>query len=348
MRLFLVVFLFLLASCAQEPKKTKRVESASANLCRYSQFLRIYKTPHGHRIEILNPDKKQALFEFEVENGATHLAVMSATHIGMLSALHEEKRVVAISDIRYVFSPVIRERFRQNRVFELQNESALSIDVLCRSKANYVIYSAFSGSFSQENQLKKLGITCIPDYDWREQSALGRAEWILLFGVLCDRLPEAMRLFKTIERAYQKPAQITYNVLKPEVISGNVTGDFWYAPAGESFMAEIFKKAGLSYVYASTKGTGSLAYSMEKIVQDGQNVKIWLNPGFSSKNDILMVNPKAKYLPFFQRGKVFCYTHDANKFWELSTLRPDWLVEDLTQIASGKTTKNLHFYKELR
>ena len=83
-------------------------------------------------------------------------------------------------------------------------------------------------------------------------------------------------------------------------------------------------------------------------MKDGSNVKIWLNPGFSSKNEIVQVNPKAKYMPFFKEARIFCYTHDGNKFWEMSTLRPDWLLEDLAQIAAGKTTKNLHFYKEVK
>jgi hypothetical protein len=87
---------------------------------------------------------------------------------------------------------------------------------------------------------------------------------------------------------------------------------------------------------------------MEKIMKDGAQVQIWLNPGFPSKKKIVEVNPKAKFMPFYQDSRIFCYTHDSNKFWELSTLRPDWLMEDFAQIAAGKTTKNLHFYKELK
>jgi NADPH-dependent 7-cyano-7-deazaguanine reductase QueF-like protein len=86
---------------------------------------------------------------------------------------------------------------------------------------------------------------------------------------------------------------------------------------------------------------------MEKILKDGSGVQLWLNPGFPTKQAILNANPKAKYLTFFKTGKIFCYTHNANKFWELSTLRPDWLVEDLSQIAHGKITNKLHFYQEV-
>jgi iron complex transport system substrate-binding protein len=345
MRFFLVVLLVSLASCSNQVKQSQQTKSTEVDICRYSKYLGVFKTKNGYLIRIQHPDNKKR-FQFHVTDAAKHLAVLSSTHIGMLSALNEEKRIAAITDIRYVYSPLVKKRFKQKYIVALQNEQTMSVDQLLRSKSEYVIYSAFSGSFSQEQRLEKLGIHCIPNFDWREQTALGRAEWLMLFAVLSAKVPEAEGLFKSIERAYQLAKK--ENVNSKEMISGNVTGDFWYAPAGQSFMAEIFKNSGLNYIYDGTKGTGSLAYSMEKVMKDGSNVKIWLNPGFSSKNEILQVNPKAKYMPFFKDARIFCYTHDSNKFWEMSTLRPDWLMEDLAQIAVGKTTKNLHFYKEVK
>ena len=346
MRFLLVVLLVSIVSCSNESKKHTPTESTQTNLCRHSKYLCIYKVGEGYQIRIQHPEKEDKHFQLTVSVPSKHLAVLSATHIGMLSALNQEDKIAAITDIRYVYSPNVKRRFKQKHIVELQNEQTMSVDKLLNSKSEYVIYSAFSGSFSQEKRLEKLGIQCIPDYDWREQSALGRAEWILLFGALTGKLPESIELFKSIEKAYEK--SINSTVHQDQMVSGNVTGDFWYAPAGQSFMAELFRNAGLNYIYDQTKGTGSLAYSMEKIMKDGSGVKIWLNPGFSSKKEILKVNPKAKYMPFYQDSRIFCYTHNANKFWELSTLRPDWLIEDLAKIARGNTPQNLHFYKEVK
>ena len=53
--------------------------------------------------------------------------------------------------------------------------------------------------------------------------------------------------------------------MKPTVISGNLLNDIWYAPAGESFMAEMIKDAGADYTHRNEKGTGSLALSIEEI-----------------------------------------------------------------------------------
>ncbi len=346
MRFFLGVLLMILVSCSNQARQSQQTDIHGENICRYSKYLDVYKTNKGYQIVIQHPEKKQLQYRFDLTEPADHLAVLSATHIGMLSSLKEERRIAAITDIRYVYSPMVKRRFKQKHIVELQNEASMSVDQLLRSKSKYVIYSAFSGSFSQEKRLKKLGISCIPNFDWREQTALGRAEWILLFGALTGKVPESIQLFKSIERACFKAKKVKMN--PSEMISGNVTGDFWYAPAGQSFVAEIYRKSGLNYIYDRTEGTGSLAYSMEKIMKDGAQVKIWLNPGFPSKKEMVKVNPKAKFMPFFHHSSIFCYTHDSNKFWELSTLRPDWLMEDLAQIASGRTTKNLHFYKEVK
>jgi iron complex transport system substrate-binding protein len=346
MRIFLGILLVILASCSNQAKQSQQKDEQGENICRYSKYLSVYKTNKGYQIVIQHPEKKQLQYRFIITKPADHLAVLSSTHIGMLSSLNEERRIAAITDIRYVYSPKVKNRFKQKHIVELQNESSMSVDKLLRSKSEYVIYSAFSGGFSQEKRLKKLGLSCIPNFDWREQTALGRAEWILLFGALTGKVTESTQLFKSIERAYLQAKKVKMN--PTEMISGNVTGDYWYAPAGQSFVAEIYRNSGFNYIYSRTEGTGSLAYSMEKIMKDGARVKIWLNPGFPSKNEMVKVNPKAKFMPFFQHSRIFCYTHNSNKFWELSTLRPDWLLEDLAQIASGKKTKNLHFYKEVK
>lgn len=346
MKFLLVVLLVMFASCSNQAKRRLQMESTEQNLCSYSKYLRIFKTKNGYVIRIQHPDRKDQHFEYLISEPVKHMAVLSATHIGMLSALHEENRIAAISDIRYVYSPIVKKRIKQKHILELQTERSISVDNLLRSKSQYVIYSAFSGTFSQENRLEKLGVRCIPNFDWREQTALGKAEWVLLFGVLSGKVSASTSLFHSIERSYLKSKETNQPLI--EMISGNVTGDYWYAPAGQSFMAEIFRKSGLSYRYAKTKGTGSLAYSMEKIMKDGTQVKIWLNPGFPSKKEIVQVNPKAKFLPFFKHARIYCYTHNSNKYWELSTLRPDWLVADLSQIAANKSTNNLHFYQEVK
>ena len=106
--------------------------------------------------------------------------------------------------------------------------------------------------------------------------------------------------------------------------------------------------AGMNYIYRKTKGTGSVTIPMENILMDTKEVKYWINPGFSTKAEIVKSNPKVKNLNCYNNGKIYCYSHDVNKFWELSAVQPHLVLADLYSIISVNSPKNLQFYKQLR
>ena len=193
-----------------------------------------------------------------------------------------------------------------------------------------------------------MGITCIPNFDWREEDPLGKAEWLLLFGYLTGKEEQAKKLFSELVISYKATMKKVKKQTKDQLISGNFIRDYWYAPAGESYNAKLFEDAGMNYIYSKTKGTGSYTVSMEKILMDTKDVKIWINPGFSSRAEIIKSNAKAKRLNCFQNGKIYCYSNDLNKFWELSAVQPHLLLADLYSISSIPSPKKLHFYKELK
>jgi iron complex transport system substrate-binding protein len=195
--------------------------------------------------------------------------------------------------------------------------------------------------------LNKVGIHSIPNYDWRETTALGKAEWILLFGYLTGNASKAKAVFNEICSNYNTCKKRNQEHVKgPLMISGNVRGDFWYAPAGQSYHSQLFKDAGMDYVFFQKKGTGSLHLSIERALASGNKASLWLNPGFPTKEAILTSNTKAVHMNPMKNGKIYCYSHDSNKYWELSACRPDLVLSDYIKIQSGKTA-DLFFYKQV-
>lgn len=355
MRIWIFCLLFIVSACSTEATKTKR---SKGNLCRYAKHLQIFQREEGTEILIQHPDFKDKKYRFFVSNSTNesqtnaiavqegeNLAVLSSTHIGMLAVLDLEGKITAVSDQKYVYNPKVKKALHQGKVVSLGDESQVSIEKLLKSKAKIIVYSAFSGSFSKEDQLKQLKITCIPDFDWRENTPLGRAEWLLLFAALEGKLEKGMQQFQAIKKNYLSAVRLVKNPKK--VLVGNVTGDYWYAPAGESYMAFLMKDAGLDYLFAASKGTGSLSLSMEEIVQKSEKADLWLNPGFPSRQQLVNANPKARFLSVFKQGKIYCYTHDSNKFWEMSAVQPDLVLKDFTAIANGQVDQ-LNFYKQVK
>jgi iron complex transport system substrate-binding protein len=62
--------------------------------------------------------------------------------------------------------------------------------------------------------LEKNGIKIIIQADWMEQTPLGKAEWIKLYGALFGKEKEANDIFNSIEKNYKKALSIIKNEKK--------------------------------------------------------------------------------------------------------------------------------------
>ena len=331
------------------------------NLCKYSKWLRISETKDLVRIDIINPDdpskivklqlpnfksKKNKSHTYDLENPIQRIAVLSSTHIGMLGELNLIDRIVAIADLKYVHNKKLKNKIPK----ELGEEQLISAEKIISSGAEMVIYSDFSNEFPKQELLHKIGIETIPNYDWREVHPLGRAEWILLFGYLTGHADGAKKKFEEICANYENIKNRIRGKKSILALSGNMTGDYWYAPAGDSYHAQLFDDSGLSYVFSKEKGTGSLSLSFEKILGITENVDLWLNPGFQSKTQILRTHPKSRLLKPLKLSSVFCYSHNTNKYWELSACRPDLILSDYAELKKGiqMESNKLFFYKRVQ
>lgn len=365
-RFSFVLFFLLnaLSACDFGSNKELKTVDSSKNLCKYSRLLKIFEFENEVVIQITNPDNPKQVFSFKtngkgsnlklnstkiIELPSKNLAVLSATHIGMLSELNAINFISAISDVKFVYNQQVRQRVNSGTIISLGDEGQISIEKLIASKTKTIVYSAFSGELSQQKQFEKLGITSIPNYDWRETTPLGKADWLLLFGYLTGKQEQAKERIARLNTLYsQRSLEGKKNTNEEIFLLGNQMGDYWYAPAGESYQAILLKDAGINYLYADTKGTGSLALPMEQVIKDAEKAAIWLNPGFASKVEILKSNPKAAFLNVFQKGKIYCYSANMNKFWESSTVQPNWFLRDLQTIKAGKFSNDeLYFYKSV-
>jgi iron complex transport system substrate-binding protein len=360
----LFFLIFILSACNSNSKKETEITNLSNNLCKHSRWLKIFETKNQVIIQITNPDNPKQVFTYKTSGKATNqgtnstkiiqlpskkLAVLSATHIGMLSELNAINFISAISDVKFVYNQQVKKGVKTGKIISLGDEGQISIEKLLASKTKTMIYSAFSGELSQQKQFEKLGIISIPNYDWRETTPLGKADWLLLFGYLTGKQEQAKERIARLNTLYSLGIIEGKKIKNKEVfLLGNQMGDYWYAPAGESYQAILLKDAGINYLYANTKGTGSLALPMEQVIKDAEKATVWLNPGFGSKSEILKSNPKAVFLNVFQKGKIYCYSANMNNFWENSTVQPHWFLRDLQTIKSGKTSNDeLYFYKSV-
>lgn len=350
-------------SCSRKIKEAGN--SSIKSEIHYAKHLEILKKNGNVLIHIKNPETHQIEKKYLIQRSSRNqlpegymllkaplhsMITLSSTHIGMLSKLHATNLVVGISNHVYVHNSVVLNNYRLGKVLEMGEEGDIPVESIVHLKSDVLIYSGFGKSFPYEEQIEKLGTICLVNYDWREVHPLGKAEWIKLFGYLIGKEKQANRYFKHIEKEYKRLKKMAKKATSsPTLFSGNLVGDTWFSPAGESYNAILFNDAKGKYCYANTKGTGSIEKSFEQTLKDNQTTQFWLNPGFSSKKLLLKSEPKVIYFESFKVNNMYCYSFSGNEFWERSCIEPHHVLSDLIQILHPelKMKKVRYFYRKL-
>ena len=356
-------FVFLFLGCNTPVKKGT---NATKGKSRYSQWLSYTKTEDGIKLFIKDPDNtsptrillctahpervsssSRAMDVLDVSN--IKVATNAATHVGMLVALDARNNIGAVSMGKYLHDPTLKKRFDKGRLLELGGTS-IPFESLLKQHINLWVSAGMEPlDQANEERFKALGIQWIPNYDWREEHPLGKAEWILFFGAITNHFDEAVAQFDVICKRYHAYEALPKGNQCKKILVGNFAGDFWYTPLQQSFQARFFSQVDFCTFSMNYKGTGSMAVGAERIYQEAEACELWLNPGFPTKQAILNAFPKANQLRPFNQGSIFCYSHDLNKFWEQSALKPDIVLRDLIRIKQGNTAKSkLYFYQEVK
>lgn len=335
------------------------------SLVQFSKNFSISIEKGGYALHLINPEnntieKKYFLTKSKktsIPEGYTKIQIpiqstiaLSSTHIGMLNKLKSCDLVKGISNHIYVHEPSILERYHNGEVIEMGDENSIPVESIIKSKANLLIYSGFGKKFPHEEQLEKIGIICMANYDWRENHPLGKAEWIKVFGYLTGKEKQADNYFKHLTKEYFRLIKIAKKAkTAPTLFSGNLVGDTWFSPAGESYNAILFKDANGDYKYKNTKGTGSTENSFEQIFKDNVSTEYWFNPGMASNKDLLLAQPKFQLFQSYQKNKIYSYTFSGNEFWERSAIEPHHVLSDLIHILHPelKLKNKLYFYRTL-
>lgn len=359
---FLLLFI-LLAGCSSQPEKDDVAEKGTS---KFSQWLSYQHTEKGVLIFIKDPDHKsptRVLYctshpeeinpSFPnaevVDVRHSFIATNASTHVGMMVSLNARANVGAVSLGRYLYDPVLKSQFKEGKLIEI-GAASIPFEALTKHKITLWV-SAGMESLDPTNaqRFKSLKIHWVPNYDWREEHPLGKAEWLLFFGALTNRFDEALTQFNAICKRYHAYEALPKGNQCKKILVGNFAGDFWYTPLQQSFQARFFSQVDFCTFSMNYKGNGSMAVGAERIYKEAEACELWLNPGFPTKQAILNAFPKANQLRPFNQGSIFCYSHDLNKFWEQSALKPDIVLRDLIRIKNKtKTDSSLYFYREVK
>ena len=268
------------------------------------------------------------------------VVVTSTTHIPMMELLNEENTLIGFPNLTYISSERTRKRIAKGEVAELGNDDNLNTEILLELHPEVVMTIATPLANPQEKILKNAGIIVLPNGDWLEETPLGRAEWIKFFGALYNKDKEADSIFRAIESSYLEAKKIAQHALKkPTVLSGALTKEIWYLPAGQSYMAHFLQDAATDYLWADTTGKGSLSLSFENVFEKASQADLWIAPGhYKSMDELQEVNRHYAEFEPFKTKSVYSFAtvtgdNGGSLFYERAPIQPHIVLKDLIKTA---------------
>jgi iron complex transport system substrate-binding protein len=281
---------------------------------------------------LLQENKIDAIIKVPLQS----VVVTSTTHIPSLEMLGVDQTLTGFPNLEYISSEQTRKRIDAGEIKELGQNESINTEVAIDLNPDAVIGFGVDGQNNSLNSLEKAGIPVLYNGDWVEKSPLGKAEWIKFFGALYGKSKEADSIFKSIETGYMDTKKLAQNVTeRPTILSGAMYKDVWYLPNGESWPAQLIEDAGGEYLWKDTEGTGSIALSIESVLDKGQDAQFWIAPGqFGNYSRLAEANPVYAQFDAFKNKKTYTFTSKKGAtggllYYELAPNRPDLVLKDL-------------------
>ena len=352
---YIVTLVLLLSACGGGSKTSSLQTEGDTVRMKYSSLLQIVKHADYTVVTIRNPwdtlkvlhtyllaDREKPLPEHLPEGTVVRTplqksVIYSSVHCSLWSELDELKGIGGVCGLEYIKLPKIQEGCRNGSIVNVGNSMNPDIERIIDLRPDAILLSPFENSGGY-GRVGKLNIPIIECADYMETSALGRAEWMRLYGLLLGKEAQADSLFAGIEKEYLTLTQQvkSQNLKRPTVISEMKNSSAWYIPGGNSTMGRLYQDAGADYVFASLSNSGSVPLAFETVFGRGGNADIWLIK-YNQPQDKTYSELERDYAPYarfkaFQDRKVYGCNTNHVPFYEESPFHPELLLKDLIKI----------------
>lgn len=348
---------FILTGCKKN-EKMEAVKTVNAkNSIEYASGLSIVKYEDYSVVTVSNPwpnadkDFKYILKEKEakvpdslqsytsIQVPLESVVVTSTTNIPFLEMLEVENKLVGFPHTDYISSEKTRALIDKGSVKNVGQNEKLNIEQLIELAPNLIVTFGVDNNNPMLDNLKKSGLNVLIQGDWMEQSPLGKAEWIKLYGALFGKEDKAKELFDKIVESYNQALKLVKD--KPatsKVLYGSMYEDVWYVAKGNSWVAQFMKDAQATYLWADLKGSGSEGLSFEKVLDKAKTANVWIASGsFKSLDELQKANPHYGEFDAFKNKSVYNFegklgATGGTVYYELAPSRPDLVLKDYIKI----------------
>lgn len=360
--------LLLLTSChgsSTGGDSTDSVATASDSLSfarevtiRYARGYQITNHPDYKEITLFHPDTKDTLARYVLYLRGTKeptlsyqptdiipvpirsIACLTTTQLGALTAVGADSLVTGLGDPEYVTGEQFASGVKEGRIKVISQGMAKNIEGLAALRPEVLLQDLMADT-SKDADLRRLGIHLVQYNGWKEETLLGRAEWMLFIGLLTGRSAEAQQSFDRIAKDYNEAkALVAGSGAAVPVLYGLDYQGAWYLPGEFSYAATMLSDAGLKAPITPGVVTGK-PVSLERIFAEHRSDSLWLAQPESSvrtKEAFLALNPRYGEFAAAKTGHIFVPNKrvsatGANDIWQSGVYRPDLILKDMISLT---------------
>ena len=264
----------------------------------------------------------------------------STTHLPLLADLDRMDVLTGVAQHAAVMDPKARARIKAGQVVEFAR-AGLVIDVERVVAAKPSLLMATGTSNATLSVIRQAGVPVVANSEWREPTALGRAEWLKYMALFLNEERRVQAVYGAMKQRYRSlSVRATARPVaeRPLVMTGRSTRGLFSIAGGRSYVAALIRDAGGRYVWADNASVGFASVDLEAQIQRAADADIWINGG-GWKNLAAMTEDEPRYAAFkaYRQGQVWVYERrktatGGNDYWSRSVTRPDLVLADLVKI----------------
>ena len=348
---FILLLSVLLTSCMHRQSVPHATDADTLNL-RHAKYLTLVEHEDYTEVLIRNPwNDSKLLQRFMINKGdnvglrhvdgasllssSNRLAVFTTTHANLFEELGGIDAVAGVCETEYIANPRLCEALSAGRIRDLGSAMTPDRERIISLAPDLILLSPYENASTYGN-LESLGIPIVQCADYMETTALGRAEWMRLYGRLVGKAREADSLFLAVEAQYYALQSLTDSIAseaRPSVLFDTKNGSAWYVPGGRSTMAQLIHDAGGRYLFADNPKSGSVPLAFETVLDRGEQAHVWLIRYNNSRQRMTLPDLGSIYQPYtlfraYRSGQVYGCNSAELTFYEETPFHPERLLRD--------------------
>jgi len=264
----------------------------------------------------------------------------STTQLPLLTDLGRIDVLTGVAQRDAITDPAIQRRVAAGAAVEFARVG-LVVDVERVVAAHPGLLMIGSLSNRAVPPIRAAGIPVVPNAEWLEQTALGRAEWLKYMALFLNEEARAQSIYEPMKARYLTWAgriRAIPAAQRPLVMTGRSSNGMFTIAGGKSYVAALIADAGGRYAWNDDPSAGIVTVDIEAQIARAAGADIWINGG-GWKNLRAMLEQEPRYAAFkaVRDGRVWVYERrqtpsGANDYWSRSVTCPDIVLADLIKI----------------